>query len=359
MCLIIANPSGILPPDEYIINGFENNGDGWGVMWTDGLRIHVEKGFDLQTLLPAVDALAGHPYVIHFRFATHGLRSRDNLHPFKLTKRLYMAHNGILDVPELDHTKSDTWHFAQLLKPVLAKDPSLLQSDHFLSYLGKTIGSGNKLAFLDVQGRVSIVNRERGVTEDGIWYSNSYSLYASSWVSYRDSDWDKKNTTASVGAAASTTAPSTLEPKQRIEFVCDVCGDSDVAEEMYELAAGKYMCWYCFREASDDDLKEMEANGNNDVMVECIYCNGWDYSRTMVEIGQEMYGCRECDREVGYSRKDVITDCGEGICDDCGYRGAEKRRHPASEARPILCDTCAQYFYSALGMKTKTSGEGV
>ena len=172
MCLIIASPKGARPDSNLLLQAAIDNPDGYGIVWYDnGLK--VRKGLDTLDSLDALKAIPdGAPYVLHYRWTTHGKNNTDNCHPFKLGGWGYMAHNGVLQIPTERNTgMSDTWHFAQYwVKPYLRQNPSYKQ---LLKMCEQFIGHGNKLAFLTHRGDVLIANESYGFWEDNIWYSNA------------------------------------------------------------------------------------------------------------------------------------------------------------------------------------------
>ena len=98
MCLIIASPEGKVPTRGVIEQGWKDNSDGWGLMHSNGSEIVINKGLNFDHLKPLLDNLNGSPYVLHYRWATHGNKNIDNCHPFQVTKQLYMAHNGVISI---------------------------------------------------------------------------------------------------------------------------------------------------------------------------------------------------------------------------------------------------------------------
>lgn len=191
MCLIIAAPSGQATPKEHLENAYNaGNNDGWGVSYWTGTKVLVLKGFDLKGLIDAAAKVATMPHVIHLRWGTHGLRSYDNCHPFKIRKDLYMAHNGILPIqPPKGSVRSDTAVLAGMLKSF---ETDVLLAPDNLSALGEMIGSGNKLTF-QFRDEIHIVNEEMGKWFGDRWYSNDY-YHLDRWGSYvfdETSEWEK------------------------------------------------------------------------------------------------------------------------------------------------------------------------
>lgn len=183
MCLIIASQNGVLEGYQIVRRGFEDNPDSWGIMRSNGRRVDVDRGFTWAEFERAYAKLNGDPYVIHFRFATHGGRDLANCHPFKVSNRLYMAHNGIINIKQENPRMSDTWHYAKRLRYQGITDANLPDS---VPMIRAEIGRGNKIAFLSSAGAITIANRDAGVERGDVWLSNGNSLFAweddAAWV---------------------------------------------------------------------------------------------------------------------------------------------------------------------------------
>jgi Glutamine amidotransferases class-II len=195
MCLIIYNPKGLPVKKQYIRTSYQNNSDGFGVMWVEKGRVRVIQGLlSLKDIFKTIERLKGIPHVIHMRYRTVGAISDANTHPFQILDRkmdgedLWMMHNGTFSFIERDKTHSDTAIFAQKLKPILKDLGTNVLFDKFHPQkLAKKIGGGNKVVFMRNDGSVSILNEDSGFWEDGIWFSNRYSLQSS----YRETQaWD-------------------------------------------------------------------------------------------------------------------------------------------------------------------------
>ncbi len=184
MCVIIERPTGVTFPDENFRACWGRNGDGWGIMFPDEGRVKVIRSMKNDEFLEVYHRLGDRPMGIHFRLKTHGAVNHDNLHPFPiLTKEdhgrdLWMMHNGTIDIAqpysERKHDLSDTWHFAEYIRPLLAATPGLLDDPIFQTILGKYIG-WSRLLFLDGDGKFVSVNKEKGIHAFGCWLSNDYS----------------------------------------------------------------------------------------------------------------------------------------------------------------------------------------
>lgn len=193
MCLIIAAPSGQPTPKKHLENAYAaGNSDGWGVSYWTGTKVLVRKGFAKEEMLRAAEFVVDKPHVIHLRWATAGLKSLANCHPFKVHKGMYLAHNGILPFqPDKGDTRSDTAVLVDMLK-VFSPD-NILES---LKTLGEMIGRGNKLA-IQRGPDIHYANGEYGKWEGERWYSNDY-YHLDNWGKWDDkyvydpdSEWEK------------------------------------------------------------------------------------------------------------------------------------------------------------------------
>lgn len=178
MCLIVSAPKGNQIPFELLQDATKRNDDGWGVMWHDGKQIHVHK--DPKPSAQAIyDLTKNNPHqtLVHLRMTTHGDNSHENTHPFEIIpKRLYMMHNGVIDVDAPRHLKrSDTRIVVEdYLKPMITK-PGHLNNPGLKNFIQQMIGtSSNRLAFLDEHGKVTYFNKNLGLEWRGLWCSNTY-----------------------------------------------------------------------------------------------------------------------------------------------------------------------------------------
>ncbi len=176
MCVAIHKPADkTLTKDRLRICDI-NNPDGAGYAAVVEGRLIVEKGFsDFEEFWRAFDQIQhGNQCLVHFRVASAGSKDMANCHPWLVSDTLAIVHNGTLeDFKVKDSEESDTSNFnEQVLKELF----TLLGPKFYLSpvihyLLRKTIGD-SKMAFLDADGDCSIINQERGVADDGVWYSN-------------------------------------------------------------------------------------------------------------------------------------------------------------------------------------------
>ena len=173
MCIAIAKPEGRVLTQQTLENCFSANPDGAGFMYAENGRLHIEKGFfTLKDFLEAYEPHKEKTAVIHFRIRTHGPTNAENCHPFQVSRKLGVVHNGTITGYN-DNNKSDTWLFnEEILQPLVRRWGALpLFSDPIKSLIEDRIG-WSKLVFLDNQGNIQIMNEKSGTWESGVWFSN-------------------------------------------------------------------------------------------------------------------------------------------------------------------------------------------
>lgn len=122
MCVIIKRPANRIIPNDFLIEAWQKNSDGWGVGFlTEGTLI-ARRGMTLDELLLANDSLPPESEVIvHLRKATVGDIRREMTHPFWVRPGLALFHNGTIGrTAPLPVGKSDTWQLARCLHAILA-----------------------------------------------------------------------------------------------------------------------------------------------------------------------------------------------------------------------------------------------
>jgi hypothetical protein len=113
MCIIIAKAKGAKPlPTKVFENVWDNNPDGAGILYNDGICTTLSKGImKRENFLKKVKEAnrTECSFIIHTRIATHGSVKPENTHPF-VSKSLGFAHNGTMPItPDDDKTDSETF----------------------------------------------------------------------------------------------------------------------------------------------------------------------------------------------------------------------------------------------------------
>jgi len=237
MCIIIFSPNGDIPKKN-LSGSLDNNKDGWGIMWPENGKLQVLNGMGKGEFFRHWK-WAGKiksPKVFHARIGTSGNTDLDNCHPFFIPKhgQLAVAHNGIIHRQSAAGPLSDTRNF---VNNVLAHLPDgFYKQEVYHELLGDYIGSG-KLAFMDGEGKVYIVNEQAGYWFGGLWYSNcSYRYYKTSSIGFKGHQSastaveiiPKQPTTASTGLYDNQHSPPCQLPEYYKNIVIKPKEESNV-----------------------------------------------------------------------------------------------------------------------------------
>lgn len=177
MCLALFKPVGHKVPVNNLISGYKINSHSMGMMWAHDGVLHIHKQMnDIDSFIAKYLELElmDLPIAVHFRFATHGAKNLENCHPFSISDKIAIVHNGVFHGLGTSK-KSDTWEFADLLTGVGVDtifDNTMLQL-----LVEQACGFENKVVFLNNEGKHFIANEKSGTWKQGIWYSNTYSLH--------------------------------------------------------------------------------------------------------------------------------------------------------------------------------------
>lgn len=189
MCIICVKPSGVpMPSSKTLQECWQGNSDGAGIAYSrSGVEgVKLVKGFmKLKTLKSALNELAftlEDQVIIHFRFATHGLKDAGNCHPFPVSKRIdelralegsfntVVAHNGVFGSMPRHETLSDTQKF---IGSVLASSAIIdhLEDDAIQELIAGYCGSSSRLVFLRGQ-KLFLLGQWVKDEPSGLWFSN-------------------------------------------------------------------------------------------------------------------------------------------------------------------------------------------
>ncbi len=173
MCCIAAAKKGIFINKKYLRNMFRENPHLCGFAVAKDGKVLVRKGFaNFKDFWRSFRHYQDCDKVVHMRWANVGVVNIDNAHPFYVTPDLAFAHNGTIPIKTKDG-KSDTRTFNELvLKRLQQHEEDFLQNPAIAYLISKAIGN-SKLAFINSDGDISIINRQMGVEHEGIWFSNN------------------------------------------------------------------------------------------------------------------------------------------------------------------------------------------
>jgi len=147
------------------------NPDGIGIAWTEDGTVKVKKSVkSLDVIFKTYQRARTFDtdILLHFRLATHGQVSVANCHPFNIDSNTVVIHNGIIDGFGSDDL-SDTLHFTNHILRGLPE--GWRDNQAILDLLGWSI-AWSKLVILSGDGKVTIVNEDDGLWQNGNWYSN-------------------------------------------------------------------------------------------------------------------------------------------------------------------------------------------
>ena len=221
MCIAIYKPEGIKIDKATLERCFDANPDGAGFMYQDNKQLHMHKGFfTFKEFYKDFKKHENKQSVIHFRIKTHGPINKDNCHPFMINQSIGFVHNGVISGFGINDM-SDTRHFnEEIVKPLVAKWGNLsLFQPAIKSLIESRIGY-SKLIFLDRHGNYDIFNENKGVWDNGVWYSNSsYKPYippvTKSFQGWADSKYSSYSNTSKLPAI---TKKKTIEMGDLVEL---------------------------------------------------------------------------------------------------------------------------------------------
>lgn len=181
MCIAILNNNPEAIDEQTLINCYEGNRDGQGLIYATNGQLKTYKTLDINQFLTTyyeVRKAIKTPIALHFRMATHGNINLENCHPFLVNKNLAFVHNGI--IPKYGNNNySDTYCYnEQRLKKL---QNNFLKSRFIREFIAKEIGSYSKLIFMDNNSNYTIINEEAGIWDNDNWYSNSGYKYSSNY----------------------------------------------------------------------------------------------------------------------------------------------------------------------------------
>ena len=183
MCLLVHQPSSTSFSNDFLADVYSSNRDGIGVMYALGGRLEVVKALPKNAdefIEFYRQHIQGRESIWHARMQTHGDIDLENCHPYQVTARVALAHNGILATGNAwDAARSDTWHFIRnVVRPAVASDEAIVLDPVWQSFVGDLIGGSNKFGMMTADGQAVIINRKAGVTFQGAWLSNTYAWSA-------------------------------------------------------------------------------------------------------------------------------------------------------------------------------------
>jgi hypothetical protein len=266
MCLAIFQPAGKQIPEGHLREGFMNNPHGAGFMYFDEngelcsfRSLEFDKFIDEYETMWAMHGQHS-PFAIHFRWATHGTRGIENVHPFRLNEHVAVLHNGIIDCIINDPKMSDT---AAFVRDYLGSLPTNWYDNDFLFHMVEDFTSGSKLVIMTNEPSAEycayIVNERLGAWSEGIWYSNT---------SYQCT------TRGLLGSKSAKQSAEVFDDEDVYQIdACNLCGEESVLDGLCYTCETCQNCYMTESECECTGASKQLAFHN---MTESEYLKHWD-----------------------------------------------------------------------------------
>ncbi len=292
MCVAIYLPATAVIDEETLKKCYTRNKDSIGYCFVKAGKVCIRKflAYDEFIAKYRLDKAANpdEDFIIHFRIATSGKIDLANCHPFKVTEKVAMVHNGILAscLFKGNVKESDTNQFCQSLAPLL-EIPKNWNNMFFWRMVQETISTGNKMIFMRNDGEVKIVNENAGTWRGGIWFSNMHWDYTppakidySAYPGYNsDGQWQGYVTPRSYsgdwpGLPAKQTS-NRWHKFFNVKKMCLKCAQMRKVDK-------DYMCFECWSDAKSK--KELQDDVRSGVIVYTDFKPQWTLAFNLQDL---------------------------------------------------------------------------
>lgn len=185
MCVIIYKPAGVSLPDyETFAQCWDTNPDGFGMCWSDGKTVTIDKGYmDAASAWLAMSKTdPAYPAVYHFRISTSGLVDSGACHPYPVTReanhlralRLVnlpyaVAHNGVIGVGGKVLNDTQLWVQNELYPYMGAPRKAVHKfMDDWAQH------ASSRFVILYGDGKVHLSGTWHKDDATGLWFSNTH-----------------------------------------------------------------------------------------------------------------------------------------------------------------------------------------
>jgi len=327
MCLIAVKETGVdIPKEEYLRNGALKNSDGTGIAWKKAKdnKIKIKKDFDsfgefyefINKNITKEDIL-----IIHFRWATAGLKDKGNRHPFPIIKdkdkirevemdcKMVAAHNGVISqFSEYRDTSkkyltgvfSDTQKFIlEILADGAVKNN--LNSEAIQMLINDFL-RGDRLVTLKNNGDLLYFGDWK--TEEGIMYSND--SYSKTIIRNREPINKWKNTKEEIFDWKKYYLNGYKIPKEQKQIetnienstiACEGCGKYKKTKQYLREGTIYYLCKKCRKKANKGKLSIFISNlfeTKTEKKSFCDSCGLEVEDKKLNSIMGEYKVCKEC-----------------------------------------------------------------
>lgn len=259
-------------PHSYLRSMDHDNPHGGGVAWLENGQLHFRRGLDADMIFALQETRLTYPYLLHFRWATHGAPVAELTHPFPTGPRAFkgelqgtadevLIHNGVWR----DYDDWAKWLPTELYDAHYPTTSDTAVAAYFYQLipdLGDEIPWAVASARVGDDGALKIRKHGGWSEHKGNEYSNLMWLPYSEWPApkrgwgyhgasggwvweddtdtsalpdYRDSSWDEYIRTrygAEVAAAVSETDPATDDDAELMAKLAEAESEREWAEEM-------------------------------------------------------------------------------------------------------------------------------
>ena len=240
MCVAVYKPKQANIDDKTLEKCWDSNPDGGGFMYVNDNKIIIRKELDsfkkYKTMYRKHEKFANTDFILHFRIATSGNVDIANTHPHKVNDDVYMVHNGVINRCSIADSKiSDTMKFCKFISNLpnnFTRNKSMIEL--ITGYIGT-----DKMIFLNRNGDVKIVNENKGIWKDNVWYSNGNWEYTKTkW--YQNSVWKSSEDYETISVEDKVYSKDALE-----------CIDCEMVIGKYEDHDYDGRCYHCWRLMSE------------------------------------------------------------------------------------------------------------
>ena len=263
MCIILFKPKGAELPDEEILKKcYINNPDGAGIAIQRDNKIIIKKSMKWRKFnkFQKHNTNIGDNIVYHFRIATHGQVTTENVHPFIITRdkqelnnsyttteKSILAHNGIISLlADKKETKSDSKLLALLLAD---QDVNKILFSKGIKDLIKVMIEDDRLIVMDNKGNYYLLgdfNQNKGIFySNHSWKWKAILSYYNTYDDWKDKDDAYNQDYVTPYGAVKTIKAIFPENQDTIDEQIKKAKEQKLASELDHIKVTNAKCQYC------------------------------------------------------------------------------------------------------------------
>lgn len=393
-CIIIFKPKDKdMPKDEYLVASGIKNSDGVGIalLKDNSTTVQIKKDFkDTKAMIDWTkeNVKKEDILVVHFRFATHGLKDEGNRHPFPIVGEehkellretninvdIAVVHNGVLSQygSKEEKTFSDTQLF---IMDILAKEvvKNNITDDTILKLVHEYIGT-DKLLILKGDGTHILLGNY--IEHEGCFYSNrtyepvkevkvEYLPYyhkwgnKTEWKTLKCTRCGENSQTVCTDEKTYVCSKCYFAEKNKLNYknnesICEHCKELKVVKECKVGKDVYLMCKKCRREVSKGKINEKimleKLYGKQTQLddetkseeIECDNCGCSVLKKDTEVFYDQFFVCKECAKQMNDLENDEYVEC-----DFCGEPMEIKDVRTTPISKKLICNHCAEMYENA------------